>query len=446
MKKLIVFLQGNSLRLRGMLLAFWFLVFGFLLGLVRGELLDAAHHAGHRGHACGALVALVGDLDVLVANLQAVHGLDGVGAGLRVVVGDKAKALALAGLRVDKDAGADDVAKGQEGGGQGVVVKLLGQVVDEEVGTLGALALGGLGRVRAAGVLAIALLRKAAGVELLHASLRLRHVQAKALAHAALVAVVALALAEAAQAQELLLLEHEGALLDGVEAVEERVAEALAKAGHAGHLLGGLVLVRVGVAHDEGRAAAVKGLGVVQGGNGLLGDLARLHGGKAAALAHAVRVAQDGDLVGVAKGRQQRAHVLLVEGARDLADEELDRAVVRVGRLDHHGRAAAVKGRAVVQRRNGLLRLLVRGQRHECAALADTAGAAEDGDLLDGAEGREHALNLLLGQGAGHLADEELDGRAGRGSGSGSARAVVHVVAVHFCDDDDNDEIGGEKT
>ena len=79
-------------------------------------------------------------------------------------------------------------------------------------------------------------------------------------------------------------------------------------------------------------------------------------------------MAQDGGLGALAKGSKQLLHHVFGEVARDLADEQLDCRVVVVCKLDHHGRAAAVKGGAVVKGGDGLLCKLHAAQGDKGAA------------------------------------------------------------------------------
>ena len=104
--------------------------------------------------------ALVLNLEALASKRVSVHLGNGSRGRLGVVVGDKPKALALARELVDKDLGADDVAKWHEHGAKHVVVDLLWQVVDKEVGAHGPLLLR-RARGTSVGVLGVWLLAKA---------------------------------------------------------------------------------------------------------------------------------------------------------------------------------------------------------------------------------------------------------------------------------------------
>lgn len=79
----------------------------------------------------GVLGLLQLDLEALGAHLESVHRLDGHLGRIRIVERNEAKALRQASLFVDEHLGGDDVAKGQERGGQVRVCKLLRQMVNE---------------------------------------------------------------------------------------------------------------------------------------------------------------------------------------------------------------------------------------------------------------------------------------------------------------------------
>lgn len=75
-------------------------------------------------------------LQPLHTDLKAIHGLDGSLRWHWIVIADKTKALAQIGLFVNEDFGRDHISERHEHLQDVLVPKFLGQVIDEQVGTL----------------------------------------------------------------------------------------------------------------------------------------------------------------------------------------------------------------------------------------------------------------------------------------------------------------------
>lgn len=306
--------------------------------------------------AAGATVvdALVLDLETLGANLEAIHLLDGLLGRDDGVVADKAKALGLAGGTVDIDLGGNYGTKRIKGSGEVGVIEVVGQMIDEQVGTGGTLAGSGDGDVVAAASAAATTSSSLVGVRRWSVAARI------GMGHSSTTLGVRTGLG----------LVHVPALLSVV--LLGRISRSHGHAVVLGVLLVALVVAGVG------------GVGVVR--------VATVGGGAAAVVAG----------VATAGGVARAAAAAAMAGTAAAAGGP------PLGVLDDDGTVAAVELDVAGHFRDGPVALLAVGQADEGAGLAAAVGILEEVDVLNLSVGGEHLAEVFLRQRLGDHADVEL--------------------------------------